>query len=137
MHVRLSLRTLLIGALLAVFAASLVGSARADAKPRKPSKSVVKKVMTEVWDTDGTGPNYTTLDFKKIKIKPMRRRHVNELAPSDWVSPVKVVLIQTITYGPNPGQRDVAKIVQNALFYKETSWWYHSKGADVTYLERM
>jgi hypothetical protein len=33
--------------------------------------------------------------------------------------------------------RDVAEITQNALFYKETSWWYHSKGATTRYIERM
>jgi hypothetical protein len=67
----------------------------------------------------------------------MRHRHVNEFAPSDWVSPVKVVMTQTTTYGDGPGMRDVARITQYALFYRETSWWYHAKGADVEYLERM
>jgi hypothetical protein len=137
MQPNLSLRSIAAMALLAALSLSLVGAARADAKPKKPSKSVVKRVMTEVWDTDGTGPDRTTLEFKKIKVKPMRRRHVNEFAPSDWVSPVKVVLIQTIVYGDGPGMRDVARITQKALFYRETSWWYHSKGADVDYIERM
>lgn len=124
-------------ALLALLGLSLIGPAGAAAKPKKPSKAVVKKVMTEVWDTDGTGPDRTTLVFKKIKVKKMRRRHVNEFAPSNWVAPVKVVMIQTTVYGDGPGMRDVARITQRALFYKETSWWYHAKGADIEYIERM
>ena len=134
MTLSLPLRAVVVGALLAALAAGIFGATAADARPKKPSKAVVKRIMTEVWDTDGTGPNYTELVFHKVKIKKMRHRHVNEFAPSDWVSPVKVVLTQTITYGDGPGMRDVARITQNALFYKETSWWYHSKGADVEYL---
>lgn len=137
MHSIVSFRSSAAMAVLAAFTLLLAGAAGAEAKPKKPSKSVVKRVMTEVWDTDGSGPNRTTLEFKKIKVKPMRRRRVNEHAPSDWVSPVKVVLIQTTVYGDGPGMRDVARITQRAHFYRETSWWYHAKGADVHYIERM
>jgi hypothetical protein len=116
-------------------------AAPASAKKRKlprPSATVVKQVITENWDTDRTGPNYTELTFHKITISKTRRRHVYERAPSYYVTPVRVVFTQTTTYGPGPGQRDVARITQNALFYKgEFDWTYHSKGAKVVYIERM
>ena len=121
-----------------VLAIALVAPATASAKPKRPSVKVVKQVITEHWDTDGTGPNYTTLKFHKVKRGKVRHRHVNELAPADWVTPVTVKFTQTITYGPDPGQRDVAVITQRALFYKgDFSWTYHSKGADIKYIERM
>ena len=138
MNLPLSLRALGAMVLAAVLATALVAPVTASAKPKRPSVKVVKRVITEHWDTDGTGPNYTTLEFHKVTRGKVRRRHVNELAPADWVTPVIVKFTQTITYGPGPGQRDVAVITQRALFYKGAlNWAFHSKGADIKYIERM
>jgi hypothetical protein len=125
-------------AIAAALAAGVLVPAEAPAMKPRPSVAVVKRVITEHWDTDGTGPDRTTLKFHKIKRGKTRHRHVNELAPADVVTPVTVVFTQTIVYGPDPGMRDVARITQRALFYKGSlSWTYHSKGADIKYIERM
>ena len=132
---RLSIAALALGALLAGALLGPVGAEAKKKKPPRPSVAVVKQVITENWDTDGTGPDYTKLKFHKIKIGKTRRRHVNELAPADWVTPVVADFTQTITY-PN-GTRDVARIRQNALFYRgEFEWAYHPKGAKVKWIER-
>ena len=132
-------RRLLGSALAASVAAAGVVAADAPAKKKpRPSVAVVKKVITEHWDTDGTGPNRTTLKFHSVKRGKTRSRHVNERAPADVVTPVTVVFTQTVVYGEGPGMRDVARITQRALFYKGSfSWTYHSKGADIKYIERM
>ena len=132
-------RRLLGGALAVSVAASGLVAADAPAKKKpRPSVAVIKKVISEHWDTDGTGPDRTTLKFHSVKRGKTRGRHVNERAPADIVTPVTVVFTQTVVYGDGPGMRDVARITQRALFYKGSfSWAYHSKGADVKYIERM
>ena len=124
-----ALAALLAGALLAPVAEAK------KKKPPRPSVSVVKRVIAEHWDTDGTGPDYTQLKVHKIKIGKTRRRHVNERAPADWVTPVVVDFTQTITYVN--GTRDVSRIRQSALFYKGSlEWAYHPKGAKIKQIER-
>lgn len=124
-------------------AVAALGAGDAPAKKKRkplprPSVSVIKKVITERWDTDGTGPDYTQLKFHSVTRGKTRRRHVNERAPANIVTPVTVVFTQTVTYGEGPGMRDVARITQRALFYKGSfSWTYHSKGATIKYIERM
>ena len=130
---RLSIVVLALAALLA--GALLAPAAEAKKKPPRPSVSVVKRVIAEHWDTDGTGPDYTALKFHRIKIGKTRRRHVNERAPAGWVTPVVADFTQTITY--SNGTRDVSRIRQSALFYKgELDWAYHPKGAKITQIER-
>jgi hypothetical protein len=121
-------------ALTAIFAAAVFAEAASAKRPR-PSKSVVKRVVSEHWDTDRTGPDYTKLVFHSITIGKTRRRHINERAPADYVTPVTAVFTQTITYVN--GTRDVSRITQRALFYKGSfDWAYHSKGASIKYIER-
>lgn len=131
-------RRLLGGALAASMAAGGLTAAEAPAKKPRPSVAVIKKVIAANWDTDGTGPDRTTLKFHSVKRGKTRGRHVNERAPADVVTPVTVVFTQTVVYGEGPDMRDVARITQRALFYKGSfSWAYHSKGADIKYIERM
>jgi hypothetical protein len=137
---RLSFRLLLAALAAVALLTASVNVAAADAAKRKPrpSAKVVKLVVSEHWDTDGTGPNYTELTFHKVKIGKPRDRHVNERAPADIVTPVTVKFTQTITYGPEPGMRDVTRVTLRALFYKgEFEWTYWQKGAKLKVIERM
>ena len=131
---RFSVRAVAILALSAILGAA-VFAGTAWGKPPRPSKSVVKRVIAEHWDTDGSGPDYTKLVFHSIKIGKTRHRHINERAPADYVTPVTVVFTQTINYVN--GTRDVSRITQRALFYKGSfDWAYHPKGATIKRIER-
>jgi hypothetical protein len=125
--------------LAALVAMPVFGAATADAKRKlpRPTPSVIKKALTETWDTEFEhttgGPGTISLRFESIKRGKTRKTFCG-LEPCIG-TPVKAVFVQTIHY--TTGGVDVSRITQLALFYKgDFGWQYRPKGAKVKLISR-
>lgn len=138
-----------VTALAAVFATTALAPV-AEAKPPRPSKQIVKKAFTTTWDTEFEnvtgGEGTIKLRFLKIRYAKTRRsgRESITIPYGTWITPVKVVFLQTITrttegmkysspYIPDePDTRSVTvnRVVAAGNFYKgDFGWEYVPKGA--------